>query len=49
MDPSPRSRGPTARVAPCGEVRCTSRTRAGLLRQPFWHRLCPDLAADDIT
>lgn len=41
MDPSPRSRGRTARVAPRGEVRYTSRTHAGLLRQPFWHRLRP--------
>ncbi|WP_443064032.1 ATP-dependent DNA ligase [Streptomyces sp. NBC_00376] len=32
-----------------GEVRYTSRTRAGLLRQPSWHRLRPDLAPDDIT
>ncbi|MFE7045422.1 non-homologous end-joining DNA ligase [Streptomyces atratus] len=31
-----------------GEVRYTSRTRAGLLRQPSWHRLRPDLAPDDI-
>ncbi|MFC9759957.1 ATP-dependent DNA ligase [Streptomyces sp. NPDC056921] len=32
-----------------GEVRYTSRTRAGLLRHPSWHRLRPDLAPDDIT
>ncbi|MFE6495849.1 non-homologous end-joining DNA ligase [Streptomyces sp. NPDC057748] len=32
-----------------GEVRYTSRTRSGLLRQPSWHRLRPDLAPDDIT
>ncbi|WP_373036933.1 MULTISPECIES: ATP dependent DNA ligase [unclassified Streptomyces] len=27
-----------------GEVRYTSRTRAGRLRHPSWHRLRPDLA-----
>ncbi|WP_406004595.1 non-homologous end-joining DNA ligase [Streptomyces sp. NBC_00987] len=32
-----------------GEVRYTTRTRAGLLRHPSWHRLRPDLAPDDIT
>ncbi|MET8746673.1 non-homologous end-joining DNA ligase [Streptomyces sp. NPDC004728] len=32
-----------------GEVRYTSRTGSGLLRQPSWHRLRPDLAPDDIT
>ncbi|MCM2416193.1 ATP-dependent DNA ligase [Streptomyces sp. RKAG290] len=32
-----------------GEVRYTTRTRAGLLRQPSWHRLRPDLAPDDIA
>ncbi|MGW1412278.1 ATP-dependent DNA ligase [Streptomyces sp. NPDC002403] len=32
-----------------GEVRYASRTRAGLLRHPSWHRLRPDLAPDDIT
>lgn len=31
-----------------GEVAYTSRTRAGLLRHPSWHRLRPDLAPDDI-
>ncbi|MFH8519193.1 ATP-dependent DNA ligase [Streptomyces gelaticus] len=31
-----------------GEVRYTTRTRAGLLRQPSWHRLRPDLAPDDL-
>ncbi|MER7349275.1 ATP-dependent DNA ligase [Streptomyces aurantiacus] len=29
------------------EVRFSTRTRAGLLRQPVWHRLRPDLAPDD--
>ncbi|MCQ1579297.1 non-homologous end-joining DNA ligase [Streptomyces parvus] len=32
-----------------GEVRYTSRTRAGRLRHPSWHRLRPDLAPDDLT
>ncbi|MEW2312191.1 non-homologous end-joining DNA ligase [Streptomyces sp. NPDC006864] len=32
-----------------GEVRYTSRTRAGCLRHPSWHRLRPDLAQDDPT
>ncbi|MGW2089745.1 non-homologous end-joining DNA ligase [Streptomyces sp. NPDC001880] len=32
-----------------GEVRYTTRTRAGLLRHPSWHRLRPDLAPDGIT
>ncbi|MFE3160806.1 non-homologous end-joining DNA ligase [Streptomyces sp. NPDC059221] len=32
-----------------GEVRYATRTRAGLLRHPSWHRLRPDLAPDDIT
>ncbi|MEE1812802.1 non-homologous end-joining DNA ligase [Streptomyces sp. BE133] len=32
-----------------GEVRYTTRTRAGRLRHPSWHRLRPDLAPDDIT
>ncbi|MEU3136368.1 non-homologous end-joining DNA ligase [Streptomyces sp. NPDC006854] len=32
-----------------GEVRYTSRTRAGRLRHPSWHRLRPDLAQDDPT
>ncbi|MFJ8849889.1 ATP-dependent DNA ligase [Streptomyces sp. NPDC102437] len=32
-----------------GEVRYTSRTRSGLLRQPSWHRLRPDLAPDDFV
>ncbi|WP_432104980.1 non-homologous end-joining DNA ligase [Streptomyces sp. bgisy091] len=31
-----------------GEVRYSTRTRAGRLRQPSWHRLRPDLAPDDI-
>ncbi|HET6859950.1 MAG TPA: non-homologous end-joining DNA ligase [Streptomyces sp.] len=31
-----------------GEVRYAVRTRAGLLRHPSWHRLRPDLAAEDI-
>ncbi|MFI2314873.1 ATP-dependent DNA ligase [Streptomyces sp. CB00072] len=37
-------------VAPrlVGEVRYTTRTRAGRLRQPSWHRLRPDLAPDDL-
>ncbi|MGW3214896.1 non-homologous end-joining DNA ligase [Streptomyces sp. CAI 127] len=30
-----------------GEVRYTSRTRAGRLRHPSWHRLRPDLTPDD--
>ncbi|MFJ2626289.1 ATP-dependent DNA ligase [Streptomyces sp. NPDC087532] len=30
-----------------GEVRYTTRTKAGLLRHPTWHRLRPDLAPDD--
>ncbi|MFF5894225.1 ATP-dependent DNA ligase [Streptomyces globisporus] len=32
-----------------GEVRYTSRTRAGRLRHPSWHRLRPDLATGDLT
>ncbi|WP_328512807.1 non-homologous end-joining DNA ligase (plasmid) [Streptomyces sp. NBC_00376] len=32
-----------------GEVHYATRTRAGLLRHPSWHRLRPDLAPDDIT
>ncbi|MFJ8762740.1 hypothetical protein [Streptomyces cyaneofuscatus] len=32
-----------------GEVRYTSRTRAGRLRHPSWHRLRPDLAPDDLA
>ncbi|MCT2591609.1 non-homologous end-joining DNA ligase [Streptomyces sp. N2-109] len=32
-----------------GEVRYATRTRAGLLRQPSWHRLRPDLAPEDIS
>ncbi|MFJ7201862.1 MULTISPECIES: non-homologous end-joining DNA ligase [unclassified Streptomyces] len=32
-----------------GEVRYATRTRAGLLRHPSWHRLRPDLAPDDMT
>ncbi|MFH9746741.1 non-homologous end-joining DNA ligase [Streptomyces anulatus] len=37
-------------VAPrlVGEVRYTTRTRAGRLRQPSWHRLRPDLTPDDL-
>ncbi|MFD5870491.1 non-homologous end-joining DNA ligase [Streptomyces sp. NPDC060322] len=31
-----------------GEVRYATRTKAGRLRQPSWHRLRPDLAPDDI-
>ncbi|MEV6260225.1 non-homologous end-joining DNA ligase [Streptomyces sp. NPDC051784] len=31
-----------------GEVRYSTRTKAGRLRQPSWHRLRPDLAPDDI-
>ena len=31
-----------------GEVRYSTRTRAGKLRQPSWHRLRPDLAPEDI-
>ncbi|WP_371773821.1 non-homologous end-joining DNA ligase [Streptomyces sp. NBC_01438] len=32
-----------------GEVRYTSRTRAGRLRHPSWHRLRPDLTLGDLT
>lgn len=32
-----------------GEVRYATRTRAGLLRHPAWHRLRPDLTTDDVT
>ncbi|WP_331727075.1 hypothetical protein OG215_41665 (plasmid) [Streptomyces globisporus] len=32
-----------------GEVRYTSRTRAGRLRHPSWHRLRPDLVTGDLT
>ncbi|MFD8742845.1 non-homologous end-joining DNA ligase [Streptomyces sp. NPDC059616] len=32
-----------------GEVHYATRTRAGLLRHPSWHRLRPDLAPDDIA
>ncbi|MFE9911354.1 non-homologous end-joining DNA ligase [Streptomyces clavifer] len=31
-----------------GEVRYATRTRAGRLRHPSWHRLRPDLAPDDL-
>lgn len=31
-----------------GEVRYTTRTKAGRLRQPSWHRLRPDLTRDDL-
>ncbi|MEU0163586.1 non-homologous end-joining DNA ligase [Streptomyces sp. NPDC006261] len=31
-----------------GEVRYTTRTRAGRLRHPSWHRLRPDLTPDDL-
>ncbi|MFE1520662.1 ATP-dependent DNA ligase [[Kitasatospora] papulosa] len=31
-----------------GEVRYATRTKAGRLRQPSWHRLRPDLAPDDL-
>ncbi|MFF6859897.1 non-homologous end-joining DNA ligase [Streptomyces bacillaris] len=31
-----------------GEVRYTSRTHAGRLRHPSWHRLRPDLTPDDL-
>jgi bifunctional non-homologous end joining protein LigD len=30
-----------------GEVRYSTRTRAGMLRQPSWQRLRPDLAPED--
>ena len=30
-----------------GEVRYSTRTRAGMLRQPSWLRLRPDLAPED--
>ncbi|MEU6147876.1 non-homologous end-joining DNA ligase [Streptomyces sp. NPDC047081] len=48
FDPVPRVAG--ARwVVPrlVGEVRYSTRTRAGLLRQPSWLRLRPDLAPED--
>lgn len=32
-----------------GEVRYATRTRAGLLRHPSWHRLRPDLAPEDVA
>ncbi|QSS95514.1 non-homologous end-joining DNA ligase [Streptomyces sp. M54] len=32
-----------------GEVRYTSRTRAGRLRHPSWHRLRPDVIPGDLT
>ncbi|WP_112492329.1 non-homologous end-joining DNA ligase [Streptomyces bacillaris] len=32
-----------------GEVRYTSRTRAGRLRHPSWHRLRPDLTHDNLA
>ncbi|MEV7483146.1 ATP-dependent DNA ligase [[Kitasatospora] papulosa] len=32
-----------------GEVRYATRTKAGRLRQPSWHRLRPDLAPDDLA
>ncbi|WP_406156351.1 MULTISPECIES: hypothetical protein [unclassified Streptomyces] len=32
-----------------GEVRYATRTRAGLLRHPSWHRLHRELASDDIS
>ncbi|MFJ1742596.1 non-homologous end-joining DNA ligase [Streptomyces microflavus] len=32
-----------------GEVRFTTRTKAGRLRHPSWHRLRPDLTPDDLS
>ncbi|MFI6587471.1 non-homologous end-joining DNA ligase [Embleya sp. NPDC050493] len=32
-----------------GEVAYATRTRAGLLRHPSWHRLRPDLVPEDVT
>lgn len=32
-----------------GEVRYTTRTRAGYLRHPSWYRLRPDLAPGDLS
>ncbi|MGW3498438.1 ATP-dependent DNA ligase [Streptomyces sp. NPDC001020] len=48
FDPDPRVPG-AQWVLPrlVGEVRYGSRTRAGLLRQPSWLRLRPDLAPED--
>lgn len=48
FDPVPRVAG-AHWVLPrlVGEVRYSARTRAGLLRQPSWLRLRPDLAAED--
>ncbi|MFI9829074.1 non-homologous end-joining DNA ligase [Streptomyces sp. NPDC051913] len=48
FDPVPRVAG-AHWVLPrlVGEVRYSTRTRAGLLRQPSWLRLRPDLAAED--
>lgn len=48
FDPVPRVAG-AHWVLPrlVGEVRYSIRTRAGLLRQPSWLRLRPDLAAED--
>ncbi|MFD8276841.1 ATP-dependent DNA ligase [Streptomyces flaveolus] len=48
FDPVPRL--PEARwVVPrlVGEVRCSTRTREGMLRQPSWLRLRPDLAPEE--
>ncbi|MCI3273754.1 non-homologous end-joining DNA ligase [Streptomyces cylindrosporus] len=48
FDPAPRVAG-AHWVVPrlVGEVRYSTRTRAGLLRQPSWLRLRPDLAPED--
>ncbi|MFJ3671035.1 non-homologous end-joining DNA ligase [Streptomyces sp. NPDC090106] len=50
FDPAPPVQGAhwvTPRLV--GEVRYSTRTRAGLLRQPSWLRLRPDLTPEDLT
>ncbi|MCA1217380.1 ATP-dependent DNA ligase [Streptomyces sp. 8L] len=49
---TPTPKVPAARwVLPrlVAEITYTTRTRAGYLRHPSWHRLRPDLAPDDLT
>ncbi|WP_433544635.1 ATP-dependent DNA ligase (plasmid) [Streptomyces sp. CA-294286] len=46
LPPVPAARWVLPRLV--GEVRYATRTRTGLLRQPVWHRLRPDLAPEHL-
>ncbi|MEE1735499.1 non-homologous end-joining DNA ligase [Streptomyces sp. BE147] len=48
-DTPPATRAQWVQPRLVAEVRYTTRTRAGRLRHPSWHRLRADLAPDDIT